>query len=530
MRRLSFLLLFTTCSMEQTDPNYLPKYASSAPTTLQAVSLPNTPAAALVSPVSSVQISAMQPAQCAETGYVPVALVDIDGDGKPERPAATRNGTDFEIRLYQVPDLKKTFETKLRADYLEVSTTPNPKTHRGDLWVHAGVAKDEANWSFTLWHLEAGKLVSVWTGTGSDRPNLRLDLDADGDIDPILRGDKGSIALINGATVDLLGDAWDFLGMPTQYGLEEPIDLDADGDIDLLVHGENWLGVFDLGSKSLVWKKKVEGPFVGLVRWDEKPAILVVGGQNNDTRSAYLLSTKAKHEALIDLGPDVFYMGLSYDLLPSYVDPGGLVVRQFGGGTVFVKPKQAPQSTAFELAVPADLSRGKQPLPQFITGQTSLLGFRHLSFGSPAMGGTGESTYELALLTSPTTKKPEVIYTASIPGDGSANVSYFDLEGDGISEILLTESSGYMTCDMQGGGSSMRYSLLRGDGKFLYQDEKRHSSFDTGYRSNDQTAKAAVLDLGTKERALRFRTWNQEWWVLPQSFVLPKDKMPTCLE
>jgi hypothetical protein len=146
------------------------------------------------------------------------------------------------------------------------------------------------------------------------------------------------------------------------------------------------------------------------------------------------------------------------------------------------------------------------------------------------MGGTGETEYELVLLAPPKAEEQIPIYKKSIPGDGSVGLSYFDLDGDGLSEILLSESSGYMTCDMQGGGSSTVLSILRGDGGLLLQDESRHRSFDQGHRSVDNTAAAAVLDLGTKGRAVRFRTWSEEWWVLPPSFSLPADGMPTCLE
>jgi hypothetical protein len=102
-----------------------------------------------------------------------------------------------------------------------------------------------------------------------------------------------------------------------------------------------------------------------------------------------------------------------------------------------------------------------------------------------------------------------------------------DFDGDGTSEILLEESSNYMTCDMSGGGSTSRWILLDGTGRVLWQDEERHRSFGKGY-DRDQTASAALIDLGNGLRGLRLRTDSEEWWVFPRGRA--PAELPTCLE
>lgn len=533
MRWLFFAGLLSSCAAYTSAPSLCeppncptlsPTLAASQPTNEEP-----TPNATL----PLVAVSAPSLAQCSEAGYLPVAPVDINGDGLSERPAATRDKEHFWVRLYQVPGLQKTFEARLRADSLLIATTPSSQKTTGDLWVYTGVAKEKkgSQWSFALLHLEEGALVPVFTTEDPRRPDLRFDLDNDGDIDPIVYEASGPLALLNGAKHSLSSlTGATLFGWPARYGFEAPLDLDGDKDLDLLAHGIDWVGVFDLKSKTLVWKKEAKSLSAGLVQWDKKPALLITEGDTDETRKTYLVDLSASHREVASLGSELSYRGLRYDPLPTYVDPdgAGLLIGSYGASTLWARPGQKPLLVPVGVARPADLSLGRQPLPRFV-GASSLLGARYLSFGDAAMGGMGETEYVLSLY-SPSGQEQKVLHNASIPGDGQVEVSYVDLDGDGFSEILLSETSSYMTCDMGGGGGGKTISLLGADGTLLYKDETRYSSFDVGGPYYDATAKVSVLDLGAKGRALRFRTWEKEWWVLPPALPLPTNGMPTCLE
>jgi hypothetical protein len=143
------------------------------------------------------------------------------------------------------------------------------------------------------------------------------------------------------------------------------------------------------------------------------------------------------------------------------------------------------------------------------------------------MGGTGETTYELRAVLPPGRGLGRLIRKASISGEAFPSAAVLDLDGDGTSEILLHESSNYMTCDMSGGGSTSRWILVDGQGGVLWQDEDRHRTFGDRY-DRDETADAVLVDLGGGLRGLRLRTETQEWWVFPKGRA-PSD-LPVCLE
>jgi hypothetical protein len=69
--------------------------------------------------------------------------------------------------------------------------------------------------------------------------------------------------------------------------------------------------------------------------------------------------------------------------------------------------------------------------------------------------------------------------------------------------------------------------LLSGTGEVLWQDEERYRSFGKDY-DRDDTARAALIDLGNGLRGLRLRTDSEEWWVFPEGRA-PK-QIPACLE
>jgi hypothetical protein len=159
-----------------------------------------------------------------------------------------------------------------------------------------------------------------------------------------------------------------------------------------------------------------------------------------------------------------------------------------------------------------------------------LVGVRYSEHGSPGLGGTGETRYEIALLGPAGTGPERVIRRAEIGGDGGVSVSTVDLDGDGRHELLVNEHSNYMYCDIStGGGSSSRWLIIDGEGRELWADELRGRSYGEG-GEHDETARVAVLDLtGDGRRAIRLRTFRAEWYVLPRASQVP-DAIPACIE
>ena len=123
-----------------------------------------------------------------------------------------------------------------------------------------------------------------------------------------------------------------------------------------------------------------------------------------------------------------------------------------------------------------------------------------------------------------------VLYAGRVSGEVSVQARYLDLDGDGDSEILISEHGAYANCDIRtGGGSNDTLMLLDGQGRVLWRDETRHYSFGQKRRW-DQTAHARALDLvGGGPLALRVRTHTHEFYVLPKSARLP-ETIPVCLE
>jgi hypothetical protein len=157
-----------------------------------------------------------------------------------------------------------------------------------------------------------------------------------------------------------------------------------------------------------------------------------------------------------------------------------------------------------------------------------LAGVHMARLGSPAMGGSEDSEYEVRLLPPPGRGAGRTIRSARTPGEGWPAVRVLDLERDGRSELLIDETGSYMNCDIEsGGGGSSKWVLIAGDGTVLWEDETRYFEFGSGYRRDEQ-AQVAVVELSAGGMlGLRFRTSAEEWWVLPSSFG---GAPPPCLE
>jgi hypothetical protein len=512
MKKSWFILGICSCAVYPERPL--------TPTSLQAP--PASQASALTPQPIQVSETPVKEVQCGESGYMPLAPVDIDGDGLPERPAAVRNGKNFDVALYEVPSFKKTFSASMRADSLRIVTTPNTKGKTGDLWVHVGISTDEKGtaWEHELLHLEDGALVSKAKLPTGERPNLTLDLDGDGRVDPILSDEKGTFALLGDKKITFANtpsSTFGISGMPGPYGFESPVDLDSDGDLDVFAQTYDWIGVIDLKQQKLVWKKEVKETSSSLVRWAGAPAIMVTEDDS------YLLDTTSAHKKILSLGQKVFYIHLSSQRAPSYVYPDkngqGILTERFGLGMLWATPESKQViELPYQIAMPADLSHGPQ-------GLSNLIALEQTGWGDASMGGMGESKFSLRVASLSSMKLSEPFYQTSINGEGALGVSFFDLNGDKENEILLEARSTYMDCDMQGGGGGSQWRIIKSDGTLLYEDASRYFSYARGYR-NDQSADAAVLDLGNHHRAVRFRTWNQEWWVADTSL----QEIPACLE
>jgi hypothetical protein len=481
----------------------------------------------------AVEQTAVRDVLCAETGYQPIAPADLDGDGRLDRVAARRDGDKFVLSLHALPELAETASWTIRADYVEVAVTRRGDTTAGDLWLHVGVVTDPetSTWEFTLQHYVAGEFQVLWTTSGSARPNLRLDLDADGIVDPIVDGEGGPRALLPSGPVQpaYSVSAGGFHGVPAPYGREVAVDLDGDGDRDLAVEAMGALLVVELPTLREVWRFESTGTLLDVVPWTAAPGgtavagLVDITGPHNATR---LFAAEAGHRELA-----AWLHGDEYIRVRPGVDPAGdgslLVLSLALKSGLLTAPGAAHEALEVEFSTTGEPAEPVLRPARFAGGtEPELPGVRILQFGSPALGGTGETIYELRLVPSPGRGLGRLVRKGVVPGDGGAGAWSLDLDGDGTRELLVQETSGYATCDMSGGGSTSRWLLVRGDGTLLWRDEDRHSDFGDRYR-HDRTADAKLLELGTR-RGLRFRTESQEWWVFAAGNA--PAELPACLE
>ena len=482
-----------------------------------------------------VDVTPIQTAICADTQFQPTASADLDGDGELERVSARREGEHYVVTLHALPSLEAKQSWRVRADYLELGVTRRGDGKSGDLWLHPGVVldKETSSWKFTVEHLEGDRFVELSSTASSSRPNLRLDVDGDGRVDPIVITDNGPLVALGQRLVATKLEATErsIRGVPATFGRDEPVDLDGDGDRDVVVEAMGRLVIAELPSMREVWSLESAGVLAGVTRWTAAPGGYVVHALTDATKKSTqrMLAADGSHRELAawSHADDGEYVRAA-----PFVDPAGdgsllaLSVPRFtallakpGSKYETLEVQLAPSGDpAIPLARPVRLAGGKGP---------ELVGTRLLSLGSPAMGGTGETSYELRALAPPGRGLGRLIRSASIGGEAFPSPAVLDFDGDGTSEILLLESSSYMTCDMSGGGSSSRWLLLGGDGLVIWHDEERYRSFGEGY-DRDETADAVLIDLGDGLRGLRLRTETQEWWVFPEGRA--PTEVPVCLE
>jgi hypothetical protein len=485
--------------------------------------------------VGRVDVTPTRTAICADTRFQPTASADLDGDGRLERVAARRDGDHYVVTLHALPGLEAEQSWRVRADYLELGVTRRSDGTAGDLWLHPGVVTDKQtnSWRFTVEHLEGDGFVELSSTSSSSRPNLRLDIDGDGHVDPIVITDNGPLVARGGKLVSTELEATErsIRGVPSAFGREEPVDLDGDGDPDVVVEAMGKLVIAELPSLREVWSIESAGALAGVTRWTAAPGGYVIHALTDATKKSVqkLLAIDDSHRELSTWshGGDNEYVRVQPN-----VDPAGdgsllavnvprftALLAEPGGKLETLEVQLAASGDPeIPLARPVRLAGGKGP---------ELVGLRLLTLGSPAMGGTGETSYELRAVPPPGRGLGRLIRSASIQGEGFPSPLVLDFDGDGASEILLDEHSSYMTCDMSGGGSTGRWLLLDGEGQVIWKDEERYRSFGDGYE-RDETASAALIDLGGGLRGLRLRTETEEWWVFPEGRA--PEQLPLCLE
>jgi hypothetical protein len=481
-------------------------------------------------PVAAVQVTPKVAAPCAaHSDMLPVTLADVDGDGRMERASFVRDGAHLVVRLHEVPGLRVKRTWRIPGDHLEAAVTRHAGARTGDLWLHV-TKMDRATkvWSQELWQLVRGDLRIVFRGPGTQRPNLRLDLDGDGRPDPILTTDAGAQALLGGKVVPLPAVRYPdgVHGVRAAHGLETASDLVGDGGRHVVAVDDRDVRVLALPDLRVVARREGGGAVVSVVRWLGQPAIAYYGKNGN-----YLLGR--------GLRPIIEPTPARYAVLLPGLDPDGDGARlaMNVGGVTALMDRRGPDALVrlrAQLAGSADPAVARLgPVRLGGAARPGLVGVRSLSFGNPSVGGIEAGEYELVVLPPGGAGDGRVIRRAKVAGEGGGSPLVLDLDGDGRHEILVAESGSYMTCDMKGGGGTSKLLLVDGDGRVLWQDEPRYHSFDRypgGTRTREARARARVLDLaGDGTLAIQIRTPTEEWYVLPARSPL-RGALPACLE
>jgi hypothetical protein len=480
-------------------------------------------------PSPRVRVTPKAAASCAaHSDMLPVALADVDGDGRMERASFVREGDAIVVRLLEIPELRVKRTWRIPGDHVEVAVTRHLGARTGDLWLHV-TKMDRATkaWGQALWQLVGGDLRVVFKGPGTQRPNLRLDLDGDGRPDPLLTTDAGVQALLGGKLVPLptIRYADGVHGVRAAHGLETAGDLMGDRGRYVAAIDDRDLRILALPDLRVAARRAGGGGSLAVVRWLGRSVISFYGDKGN-----YLLGPGLR--PILEPSPARYAA-----LLPS-VDPAGDESRlAFNvGGVTALMGQKGPDGMvrlSVQLAGSADPGVARVgPVRLDAAPRPALLGVRTLNFGNPSVGGIESGEYELVVVTGGP-GDGRVIRRAKVNGEGTGSPALLDLDGDGRQEILLTESGNYMTCDMKGGGGTTRLLLLDGDGRVLWEDAPRYFSFDrypAGVRQRDTRARARVLDLaGDGTLAIQLRTATEEWYVLPARSRL-QGAPPPCIE
>lgn len=475
----------------------------------------------------AVRVTPKQPAPCAaHSDMLPITIADLDGDGRMERASFVREGAQLVVRLLAVPGLRVKRTWRLPGDHLEVAVTRHLGRATGDLWLHV-TRMDRATkaWSQELRRLEGGELRVVFRAPGTQRPNLRLDLDGDGRADPVLTGAGGPVALLGGKPVALptVRYAEGLHGERLGHGLEAALDLMGDGGRHVVAIDDRALRVLALPDLREVARRAGGGAFLQVARWLGRPVVAFFGDKGH-----YLLGPGLR--PIIEPSPT------RYAVLHPGLDPAGdgsKLALNVGRVTALMD-RRGPEALVrleAQLVSSADPAVARLgPVRLDHSGQPGFVGTRSLALGNPSVGGIERGEYELVALPASGTGKGRVLRRAKVDGEGGASPLLLDLDGDGRHEILVTESSNYMDCDMKGGGGTSKVLLLDGQGRVLWQDEPRYFSHTHGRGRRDQRARVRVLDLaGDGTLAIQLRTPTEEWYVLPARSPL-QGAPPACIE
>jgi hypothetical protein len=483
----------------------------------------------------------------------PMALADVDGDGHLDRVAVTRDGAGFTVHVHEAPSLRETRAFHVDGDRVEIAVTRRGPGPLGDLWI---VALHDRPAAQVLFHLEHGQLDAIWRAAGPrSAPSLRLDLDGDGRVDPIV---GGASALRDGAIDPIPGvrSARSIHGLPAAFGREEPVDLDGDGYPDVLAVESGEARILALPSFRTTFARPATTATI--VRYAGRPAIFV-----RTEAGAEILATDTDHTVLVRL-PELRYAtpiarvdpagdgsvlalaaspssallsaATPFDGLPAMLPAHHVLgIRAEAGGGAFVGDLRA-RAGPFQIKLDLDLATPADPAIEQLGpvavvagGPPSLVGVRTLHRGSLSGFVNDGGSYELVVRSPPGLGQGRVIGRGSVTGEGGASVELIDLDGDGVHEILLRESDLHAAPAVTGAEGTSRWVLLRGDGHVLWRDPPRTVS-TAGGRFVDARARARALDLvGDGTLALQLRSPDTEWYVLPAGSQLP-DPLPPCLE
>jgi hypothetical protein len=458
--------------------------------------------------------------------------------------------------VHEAPSLRETRAFHVDGDRVEIAVTRRGRGPLGDLWI---VALHDRPAAQVLFHLERAQLEAIWRAAGPrSAPSLRLDLDGDGRVDPIV---GGASALRDGSIDPIPGvrSARSIHGLPAAFGREEPVDLDGDGTPDVLAVEGGEARILALPSFRTTFTRPATTATI--VRYAGRPAIFV-----RTETGAEILATDADHTVLARL-PE-----LRYATPVTRVDPAGdgsvlalaaspssallSATTPFDGrpqivpvhhvlgmraraaeaaGGVFVGDLRA-LTGPFQIKLDLDLATPADPAieqlgPAVVVagGPPSLVGVRTIHRGSLSGFVNDGGSYELVVRSPPGLGQGRVIARGSVTGEGGASVELLDLDGDGVHEILLRESDLHAAPALGAANGASRWVLLGGDGHVLWRDPPRTVS-TAGGRFVDARARARALDLvGDGTLALQLRSPAAEWYVLPAASQLP-DPLPPCLE
>jgi hypothetical protein len=483
----------------------------------------------------------------------PMALADVDGDGHLDRVAVTRDDAGFTVHLHASPSLRETRAFHVEGDRVELAVTRRGRGILGDLWI---VALHNRPAEQVLFHLEQGQLDAIWRAAGPrSTPSLRLDLDGDGRVDPIV----GGASALRDGTLDAIPSvrsARSIHGLPAAFGRENPVDLDGDGYPDVLAVEDGEARILALPGFRATFSRAATTATI--LRYAGRPAIFI-----RTETGAEILAADADHTVLARL-PE-----LRYATPFTRIDPAGdgsvLALAAspssalLSAATPFEGPpmllpvhhvlgiRTEPSSSAFagdlrsrvgpfqikldvDLATPADPAVEQLgPVPVLAGGPRSLVGVRTVRRGSLSGFANEGGAYEIVVRPPPGLGPDHIIRHASVTGEGGASVELLDLDGDGVHEILLRESELHAAEAITGAEGTSRWILLRGDGHVIWRDRGRAVTTAGGHFV-DARARARALDLlGDGTLALQLRSPDAEWYVLPLGSPLP-DPLPPCLE